>query len=75
MRIGKVFSKIFGNKSRVIIARKYVEYPLHEGRAIVQPEVPFWLKQKGILLPVSTKTREEFLKNCKDVFTHEPKRP
>ena len=71
MRIWKIFS----NKSRVIIAGKYVKYPLHEGRAIIQAEVPFFLKQRGILTPVSTKTREKFLKDCKDVFTYGPKRP
>ena len=44
MKIGKIFSRIFGNKSRVIIAGECPKYPLREGRAITQEEVPFFLK-------------------------------
>ena len=74
MKIGRIFSRLF-NKSRVRIAGEYTKYPLHEGRNVTQPEVPFFLRKRGILTPVSSKTRDEFLKECEDIFSHKPKRP
>ena len=75
MKIGKILGRFFSNRPRVIIAGEHAKYPLLEGRNTVQPEVPFFLRKRGILTPVSKKTREEFLKKSNDIFTHNPKRP